>query len=338
MKIRASVSLWLVGLAVLALFAGAASEAGAVLRLKASHQFAEGDIRDQMIRVFGERVAKKLKGEVSIRVYPSQSLYKAVEQWDAMKMGGLDMSLYPFDYASGKVPQFSITLMPCSVTSLKQAQSWQNKEIGKRMDKLCEANGIKVLIWSWLPGGIASTKKMIKVPDDVKGQVMRAAGKQFEFMLKEAGASISSMPSSEIYHALSTGVLDACLTSTASFVSYRLYEQVKYINIPKDYAIWYMGEPVLMSLKTWKRLSPAQKKAFEEVADDMSDNWAVPNMATTTQSMIDAFTKAKVNVHYMTKDEFGQWLALAKKTAWTHFAKTVPGGQELLDLALKAMD
>jgi TRAP-type C4-dicarboxylate transport system substrate-binding protein len=35
------------------------------------------------------------------------------------------------------------------------------------------------------------------------------------------------MASSEIYNAMQTGVLDGANTSSSSFVSYRIYEQVK---------------------------------------------------------------------------------------------------------------
>lgn len=308
------------------------------LRLKISHQFAEGDVRDKLCRVFAEKVQAKLGQDVKFRIYPAKSLFKPKEQWDAMKKGALDMSLFPLDYASGKVPQFSITLMPCSVSSMKQAHAWGDKPIGKKISQIAEANGVKILVWAWLNGGMGSTAKMIKVPGDVKGLKMRAAGKKFEYMLKENGASITSMPSSEIYHALATGVLDSCMTSTGSFVSYRLYEQTKFINIPRDYSIWYMAEPLCISLKSWKRLSPAQQKAFQEVAADMAANWVEPKMSAATQTMIDAFTKAGVKIHYMTKPEFDQWLATAKATAWKNFAETVKGGQELLDLALQAMN
>jgi TRAP-type C4-dicarboxylate transport system substrate-binding protein len=41
-----------------------------------------------------------------------------------------------------------------------------------------------------------------------------------------AGASIASMASSEIYNAMQTGVLNAANTSSSSFMSYRIYEQV----------------------------------------------------------------------------------------------------------------
>jgi TRAP-type C4-dicarboxylate transport system substrate-binding protein len=307
------------------------------MTLKVSHQFAAGDVRDKMGRVFGDMVTERTKGQIKFRHYPAKSLYKPKEQWDAMRKGALDMSCFPLDYASGKVPQLSITLMPCSVANLKQGLSWRNKAIGKRIEALMEQNGVKNLVWAWFDGGVASKVKPIKLPADIEGTKLRAAGKKFEFMMKEAGASITSMPSSETYHALSTGVLDTMLTSSASFVSYRLYEVLKYINAPRDYSIWYMAENLVISLKTWNRLTPDQQKIFLEVADWMHENWIYENFRGLVDKLIKAYTEAGVQIHYMDKAEFDQWLKFAQKTAWRNFAQTVDGGQELLDMALDAM-
>jgi len=307
------------------------------LTLKVSHQFSAGDVRDQMAHVFGDMVTKKTNGEVTFRYYPAKSLYKPKEQWDALRNGALDMSVFPLDYASGKIPQLSITLMPCSVSSIEQGLTWRNKPIGKKVGALMEKKGVKNLVWAWFDGGIGSKIKQIKVPEDVKGTKLRAAGKKFEFMMREAGASITSMPSSETYHALSTGVLDTMMTSSASFVSYRLYEVLKYINAPRDYSIWYMAENLVISKKTWDRLTPEQQKVFEEVAEWMHEKWVAQNFKTLVDKLIAAYTKAGVDIHYMNKQEFGQWLDFAKKTAWKEYASKVEGGQELLDLALDAM-
>ena len=307
------------------------------ITLKVSHQFAAGDIRDMMGRVFGDMVTKKTNGEIKFRYYPSKSLYKPKDQWDAMRKGGLDMAVFPLDYASGKVPQFSITLMPCSVANIKQGLTWRNKPIGKKVEALMEQNGVKNLLWAWFDGGIGSKIKQIKVPTDVAGTKLRAAGKKYEFMMREAGASITSMPSSEIYHALATGVLDTTMTSSASFVTYRLYEVLKYINAPVDYAIWYMAENLCISMKTWNRLTPGQQKIFLETAEWMHENWIFQNFKTLSEKLVTEYTKAGREVHFMNKQEFEAWLAFSKKTAWKDFAETVDGGQELLDLAVAAM-
>ena len=217
-------------------------------------------------------MSEKTNGQIKFRYYPASSPYKAKEQWDVMRKGGLDMSVFPLDYASGKVPQLSITLMPCSVASIQQGLTWRDKPIGKKVEGLMEQNGVKNLVWAWFDGGIGSKIKQIKLPEDVKGTKMRAAGKKYEFMMKEAGASITSMPSSETYHALSTGVLDTMMTSSASFVSYRLHEVLKYINVPRDYSIWFMAENLVISQKTWDRLTPEQQEIFLEVAEWMHEN------------------------------------------------------------------
>jgi len=81
-----------------------------------------------------------------------------------MRKGGLDMSVFPLDYASGKVPQLSITLMPCSVASIQQGLTWRDKPIGKKVEGLMEQNGVKNLVWAWFDGGIGSKIKQIKCP------------------------------------------------------------------------------------------------------------------------------------------------------------------------------
>ncbi|MCP4690280.1 MAG: ABC transporter substrate-binding protein, partial [Desulfobacterales bacterium] len=82
---------------------------------------------------------------------------------------------------------------------------------------------------------------------------------------------------------------------------------------------------------------PDQQKAFLETAEWMHVNWIEKNFGTLVQKLIDEYTKAGVNIHYMNQEEFDAWMAFAKKTAWKNFAETVDGGQELLDMAVDAM-
>ena len=312
------------------------SRAGSMV-IKVSHQFAVGDTRDQMVKTFGSMVTKRTNGQIRFRYYPSASLFKPKEQWDALKSGALDMAVEPLDYASGKVPQLGITLMPATISSLAEGTSWGNKPIGKKIDAIMQKNGVKNLLWVWMTGGIGSKIRQIKVPSDVKGTKLRAAGRQFEYMMQKAGASIVSMPSSAAYQALASGVINTMMTSAGSFVTYRLYEQLKYINIPKYYSIWYMAENIVMSEKTWNKLTPSQKKVFNNVSAWMSKNWIPRHLKPLVDNMIKAYRKAGVQIYYMNKSDFNKWLTFAQKTAWKHFSNTVPGGKELLQSALDAM-
>lgn len=321
----------------LVMLAAATAQAKPLI-FKVSHQFALGDVRDQMARAFGDRVEKNSNGEIKFRYYPSKALFKPKEQWDAMKKGALDMSVFPLDYASGKVPQFSITLMPCAVKNIDQGLSWSKKPIGKKIEGLLAENGVRSLSWAWFDGGIGSKVKQIKLPEDVAGTKLRAAGKKFEFMMREANASVTSMPSSETYHALATGVLNTMLTSSASFVSYRLHEVLEYINIPRDYSIWHMANNLCISEKSWERLNPSQQKLFLEAGTWLQEQWLPVNLKKSVEVLISEYQKAGINIHYMTEAEFNAWLEFAKKTAWKDFGANVEGGEELLKLATDAMN
>ena len=304
------------------------------VELKISHQFAESDARHELAVEFASKVEKATAGAVTFKVYPSSALFKAGPQYEAMLKGALDMSIFPLAYASGKVPELDITLMPCIIPGVDEGMAWRNKEIGRRVAQICESKGMKILTWLWYGGGIGSRGKPVILPSDVKQLKFRAAGKMFETMLNAQGASITSMASSEIYMALQTRVLDACLTSAESFISYRLYEQLEYFNTPENYSIWYMCEPLVISMKTWASLSPDQQKVFEKVGLEMEKK-ARDDAVAANKEVTRVFKEKGVKVHVMTKDEWQAWEKVAKASAWKAFAEAVPTGKELLDLAAK---
>tara|TARA_Y100000748_G_scaffold146685_1_gene122814 strand:- start:305 stop:1027 length:723 start_codon:yes stop_codon:yes gene_type:complete len=211
--------------------------------LKASHQWpgtprADGtyDVRHEMVQIIADEVAKANVG-MDIRVYPAKSLYKPKEQWKPMTTGQLDISAFPLAYAAKFHPEFDITLMPGMVKNHKHALRVNKSPMMDEIRKIMDDAGVIVLSDAWLAGGFASKTKCIKNPSDAKGQVMRAAGKAFNQMLAAAGAGIQKMPSSEIYTGLQTGVLTGANTSSGSFVSYKIYEQVKCATPP---GIWFM--------------------------------------------------------------------------------------------------
>jgi TRAP-type C4-dicarboxylate transport system substrate-binding protein len=302
--------------------------------LKASHQFpgGKGDVRDEMVQMIARDVEKANVG-LKIQVYPGESLFKAKEQWGAITKGQLDITSLPLDYASGRHPQFSATLMPGLVKNHDHARRLNNSPFMADIKKIINDAGAMVIADAWLAGGFASRKNCILWPDDIKGQVMRAAGPAFEQMLVGAGASISSMPSSEIYTGMQTGVLDAANTSSGSFVSYRLYELVKCLTAPGDNALWFMYEPVLMSKATWDKLDKKQQAALL-AASKKSEEYFFGEAKKLDDKMVEVYKKAGVQVVTMDADQYTAWRKIADQTSYKVFAEKVPGGKELLDKAL----
>ena len=310
------------------------ASANAQVTLKASHQFpgGKGDPRDEMVQIIAKE-AKAANVGLEIQVYPGASLFKPNDQWNAMINGQLDISSFPLDYASGKIAAFSATLMPGLVRNHERATRLNGSPFMKEIrDKITKA-GVIVLADAWLAGAVASKKGCIRKPDDIKGLKIRSAGPTFAAMWQAAGASIVSVPSNEVYNALQTGVADATDTSAGSFVSFRIYEQVKCITAPGDNALWFMYEPVLMSKKSFDKLNKQQQDVLLKAGKKSEEYF---NKATKglDEEMVNVFKKNNVEVVTLTSAEYEAWVKVAQESSYKQFAAEVPDGKKLIDAAL----
>ncbi len=321
-------------LAALATVLAAGTAAAAPVTLRASHQFpgGKGDVRDEMVQIIA-RDAKAAGVDLDVQVYPGASLFKPNEQWNALVNGQLDISSFPLDYASGKVREFGATLMPGLVRNHERAARLANSQFMKDIRAKIESNGVIVLSDAWLAGAVASKKACIRTPDDIKGQKIRSAGPTFAAMWQAAGASIISVPSNEVYNALQTGVAEATDTSTGSFVSFRIYEQVKCVTAPGENALWFMYEPVLMSKKSFDRLDKKQQDVLLKAGKKAQDYFAKEGKGLDDE-MVKVFKAHNVDVVTMTPAEYDAWINVAKQSSYAEFAKEVPDGKQLIDEAL----
>ncbi|MDT4853398.1 Solute-binding protein [compost metagenome] len=266
-------------------------------------------------------------------MFPGSSLVKATEQWKAMQTGQIDMTAFPLDYASGFHPQFGATLMPGLVKSHEHALRINASPFMQDIKAIVEQGGAKVLADAWLAGAFGSKGRCIRKPEDAAGLKVRSAGATFAQMWAGAGASIVSIPSSEVYSALQQGVAQGTDTSTGSFVSFRLYEQLKCVTAPGDNALWFMYEPVLISKRSWDRLNDAQKKALTD-ASKKAEAYFNTESKKLDDEMVSTFKKNNVEVVTLTDAEAQAWREVAQKTSYKVFAEKVPGGKELIEKAL----
>jgi TRAP-type transport system periplasmic protein len=302
--------------------------------LKASHQFpgGKGDVRDDMVQLIAKDVKAANVG-LDMQVYPGASLFKPNQQWNALAGGQLDVSLFPLDYASGKVPAFSATLMPGLVRSQDRAKRINDSQFMTDIRAEIESNGVIVLSDAWFAGGMAAKGHCVVKPDDLKGMKFRAAGPTFAAMWEAAGASIVSPPSNEIYNAFQTGVVSGTDTSLGTFDSTRLYEVVDCLTAPGKNALWFMYEPMLMSKASFSRLNKEQQAAIIK-AGKAAQAYYEGKADAVNEEAIRSFKDHNVKVVTLSDEEYDTWVALAKKSAYTKFSQDVPTGQKLIDAAL----
>ena len=308
--------------------------------LKISHQFPggsdkEGDFRHRLCLKFGQEVEKRSNGALKINTYPGSSLMKVNAQFSAVRKGALDMTLLPLPYAGGEVPELNIALMPGLVTSYEQGYAWKKAEIGKALSDLLADKGVLIVTWIWQAGGAASRNAPIIAPEDVKGLKFRGGSREMDLVAKAAGAATLSLPSSETYAAMQTGVVDVVTTSATSFISFRLQEVSKHLTISKaGKSYWFMLEPLLMSKTIFDKLPKDQQSLIMTVGAEM-EKFALEGARADDAAVADLYVKAGAKVHDLTDAALGKWVALARTSAWKDYAEKNEGSAKLLKLAEK---
>lgn len=300
--------------------------------LRLSHQWSTSDVRHEVAQIVADEVAAA-NVDLEITIFPSKSLFKPREQYRPLSRGQLDMTVFPLSYAGGQQPSFNLTLMPGLVKNHDHAARLSQSPFMEALEAKMAEDNVMVLVHGYLAGGFVGKDKCITSPADVVGMQTRAAGKSFEQMLVGAGASITSMASSEIYSAMQTGVLDAANTSSSSFVSYRIFEQVACYTPAADIALWFLYQPLLMNKSTFDGLSAEQQTALLAAAEKAEAHY-LEQAKLQDAASVEVFEKAGVEIAQMTAEDFAAWQALAQETSYAAFVADVPGGQELLDMAL----
>ncbi len=307
-------------------------------KLKISHQFPggtidTGDFRDQLCRRFAAELEKKTNGALGAEIYPNSSLVKTVAQYSAIRRGALDMTLYPLNYAGGEVSEYNIGFMPGVVSSYEQGYAWKKAEIGTRLKALMAEKGAVLVTWLWQAGGSASRDaKPVLVPEDVKGKKVRGGSREMDLMLKGAGASVVSMPSNELYAAMQTGTMDVCMTTSTSFISFRLEEIAKSLTTARKKSFFFVFEPLLMSKSVFDSLPKDQQTAIMDIGAEM-EKFATEKAKADDEAVAQVYEKRGIKTYSIDQAEVDKWKAVAKDTCWKEYADKSASNAEFLKLS-----
>ena len=309
--------------------------------LKISHQFPggtidEGDFRDRLCRKFGAELEKRTGGALTVQIYPNSSLMKTVAQFSALRKGALDLSLYPISYAGGELPETNIGLMPGLVSSYKQGAAWKTAPVGQKFSAFLAEKGVVIVSWIWQAGGVVSRSTPIVNPADAKGLKVRGGSREMDMVLQDAGASVLTLPSNEIYAAMQTGAMDAALTSSTSLISFRLEELAKHLTTGRGKAYWFMCEPLMMSKQIFDALPKDQRDAIMAVGADM-EKFGTEGAKKDDQAVAGVYQKAGAKVYDLDTPTLKKWQDIARRTAWKVYASRSDTSAKLLQAAEKLL-
>ncbi|PIP47166.1 MAG: ABC transporter substrate-binding protein [Deltaproteobacteria bacterium CG23_combo_of_CG06-09_8_20_14_all_51_20] len=249
---------------------------------------------------FAKTVNDMSSGRLEIKSFPAGKLIGALEVFDAVKMGTIDVGHSSPSYHIGKIPAgalfgyipFGMEAIPYLIWMYDgEGLTLYNEMYAKYGFGFAAPCGIlpaKDLAWS---------NKPIKSMEDFKGLKFRTSGYWGE-ILTEAGASVMMLPAGEIYEALQRNVLDAAEFSIPSMdKTLSFHEATKYLLVPGIHQPSTTLDCII-NKKSWDKL-PDDLKNIVKNAAEVTTMRMLTNSINKDISAIEFFKEKGINVIYL---------------------------------------
>lgn len=235
------------------------------MKITLGHGAAPGNPRHEASVRFAEVLKAKTNGRIEVQVAPSAQLGDDAAMVTALRTGALDMSANSQGAVANAVPEYAAYGMPFLFSTPAQAFRLLDGPLGKELADRTAEKGM-VLLGTWDNGirHMTNSKRPISKVEDMKGLKMRVPpDATLVDIMKSLGAESQQIRFAELYVALQQGVVDGQENPLVNIHASKLYEVQKHLALTSHQ---FQMTPLLMSKRTWDRLSDADKRAVQEAA------------------------------------------------------------------------
>lgn len=219
---------------------------------------------------FAELVAQKSGGKIKVKVYPGGTLGGEQQVASAMQGGTVEVSMMAPAQLVGNYKEFLVLDLPFAFANEREADIVLDGPFGKKLLEVMPAKGLVGL--AYMEQGyrsISNSKRPINKLEDIQGLKIRTIQNPlYVDMLNTLGANAVPMAFTELYTALDTKAVDGQENPYATLEASKFYEVQKYMSATKHI---YNPQLLLVGKKFWDTLSPAEKKIFQDAANEARD-------------------------------------------------------------------
>jgi tripartite ATP-independent transporter DctP family solute receptor len=237
------------------------------IKLTLGHGAAVGNPRHEASVKFAEVLKAKTNGRIEVQVAPSAQLGDDAAMVTALRTGALDMSANSQGAVANAVPEYAAFGMPFLFSNAAAAFKLLDGPLGKELADKSAEKGL-MLLGTWDNGvrQMTNSKHPINKVEDMKGLKMRVPpDATLVDIMKSLGAESQQIRFAELYVALQQGVVDGQENPLVNIHASKLYEVQKHLALTNHQ---FQMTPLLMSKRSWDRLSDADKKAVQEAANE----------------------------------------------------------------------
>src|SRR3954466_7814982 len=242
----------------------AATTAGAVDTISATHVFPASLIYSRSFLEYVKKANDAGKGEFTIQVRGGPEAIGMMEQPAAVRSGVVDMIYTPCAFYAAQVPECDAVAASSidGPTARKNGGMELLNQIHEKRAGLYNLgwvdSGIRFNLWSTKEPKLDSTGQI-----DIKGFKIRGHPIYNAFFTNYLGAQVININSPDLYTALERGTVDITPWTQIGLMDLNWDRYLKYRILPDFFSADLV---ILVNLKKWQSLSPKTREILQQVA------------------------------------------------------------------------
>lgn len=233
------------------------------------HAQPEGNPRYVSMEKFAEDVAAKTNGHVTVEVFGNGQLGTEKEMLEQVVAGTVQgMRGGQFDFS----PRLLMFTVPFLTQTRAQVTALLKSDLAKKVCAEAEAETGTVIINLCDAGGyrqFSNSKHPITKPEDLQGLKMRTNGMNtIDKTFVALGATTTTIPYSDLYMGLKTGVADGQENPWVNVEGMKFYEVQKYFT---EVNYQFHPDPFYVNATWWNGLPQEYRDIISECAEEMGD-------------------------------------------------------------------
>ena len=266
----------------------------------------------EMFVPLAEKLAEATGGDMTIRIYPGGELGAGpAKQYDRVIDGVADIVYALPGYTAS---QFKKTLL-VELPGITPAGVNKTEVIWNNIDQLdAEFRRTKLLgLWTTAEASLLMADKKIEKLSDLEGLKIRVPSKNTGRLVEAWGATAVSMPITQVYQSMDTGVVDGTLVDTSVLTSFKLGEVTKHITTGMNATnSMFM---LVMNRDSWDGLDDETREILSSLTGaDMSEGGRV-TMTNASDRALDAWLAEGGELHTLPPEAAAEFNAASDSLA-----------------------
>lgn len=261
-------------LIVLALALGVAAGAQAQAEMRFSHFVPTTHRSVAGVQMWADALHKATNGKLRVRIFPSEQLGKAKDQYDMVRDGIADAAWVVAGYTPGRFPVISLLELPFAARDAdagsRAFDTWYRPLAAREMPE------VRYCLGFLQDPGVLHTTRKVEGPQDLKGLKLRSPTAPISEFFQLIGASSVAIPAPQVREAVERGTIDGAGFGWQTAVSLGISKATKF---HLDAPLYTVPVAYLINRGFYERQAPEVKQAIDahcnaEWARRIGADWA----------------------------------------------------------------